>query len=211
MSSFLLKNKTKNSFLEGIQTLQYSTRENYNSSLNQFEKFCKNSYDNRTTQQILDELEPHILSTFERLDFLLDDFLLDELEPHILSTFERLDFLLDDFLLDELLPPSNQSTFELVFGFLPDDLLELPLNQPTLLDDFCLVDFFLDGLLILLEPQRDSALEKLFGFLPDDFLVVFVGLLELELKRLANLGLHFDALHNLDLLYLSGKMRLCSE
>ena len=188
MSSFLLKNKTKNSFLEGIQTLQYSTRENYNSSLNQFEKFCKNSYDNRTTQQILDELEPHILSTFERLDFLLDDF-----------------------LLDELLPPSNQSTFELVFGFLPDDLLELPLNQPTLLDDFCLVDFFLDGLLILLEPQRDSALEKLFGFLPDDFLVVFVGLLELELKRLANLGLHFDALHNLDLLYLSGKMRLCSE
>ena len=32
-----------------------------------------------------------------------------------------------------------------------------------------------------------------------------------EEKKLANLGLHFDALHNLDLLYLSGKMRLCSE
>lgn len=57
MSSFLLKKKTKNSFLEGIQTLQYSTRENYNSSLNQFEKFCNAQYDSRTTEDILVELK----------------------------------------------------------------------------------------------------------------------------------------------------------
>ncbi len=35
------KIKVKNLFFEGIQTLQYSTRENYTSALNQFEKFCK--------------------------------------------------------------------------------------------------------------------------------------------------------------------------
>lgn len=32
-----------------------------------------------------------------------------------------------------------------------------------------------------------------------------------EEKRLANLGLHYDALQNLDVLYLSGKMRLCGN
>lgn len=32
-----------------------------------------------------------------------------------------------------------------------------------------------------------------------------------EENRLANLGLHFDAIHNLDLLYLSGKMSLCGK
>jgi len=57
MSSFLLKKKTKNSFLEGIQTLQYSTRENYLASLNQFEKFCKKFYENRTIQEILEEIK----------------------------------------------------------------------------------------------------------------------------------------------------------
>ena len=32
-----------------------------------------------------------------------------------------------------------------------------------------------------------------------------------EEKRLANLGLHFDVLHDLDVLYLSGKMKLCDK
>jgi len=32
-----------------------------------------------------------------------------------------------------------------------------------------------------------------------------------EENRLANLGLHFDAIRNLDVLYLSGKMKLCKE
>ena len=55
--SFLLKKKNKKSFLEGIQTLQYSTRENYLASLHQFEKFCNYKYDKRSTQEILDELK----------------------------------------------------------------------------------------------------------------------------------------------------------
>jgi len=57
MQSFLLKRKNKKSFLEGIQTLQYSTRENYIASLNQFEKFCKNNYNNRNMQEITEELK----------------------------------------------------------------------------------------------------------------------------------------------------------
>ncbi len=57
MQSFLLKRKNKKSFLEGIQTLQYSTRENYLASLNQFEKFCKKKYSNRNMQNIVDELK----------------------------------------------------------------------------------------------------------------------------------------------------------
>ena len=57
MSSFLLKNKTKNSFFEGIQTLEYSTRENYQSSLNQFERFCNSNYGNRTMSDVLTELK----------------------------------------------------------------------------------------------------------------------------------------------------------
>lgn len=36
------------------------------------------------------------------------------------------------------------------------------------------------------------------------------GINQLE-KRLANLGLHFDALRNLEVLYLSGKMKLCNN
>ena len=57
MSSFLLKKKTKKSFFEGIQTLEYSTRENYNSALNQFKKFCYDQYEHRTTQNIVNELK----------------------------------------------------------------------------------------------------------------------------------------------------------
>lgn len=75
MSSFLLKKKTKKSFLEGIQTLQYSTKENYRSSLNQFEKFCNFNYDSRTIEDILKELK--ILNEQERDEAylgLLQDF-----------------------------------------------------------------------------------------------------------------------------------------
>lgn len=56
MESFLLIKKTKKSFLEGIKTLQYSTRTNYLASLNRFEKFCNFRYEGRKTQGILDEL-----------------------------------------------------------------------------------------------------------------------------------------------------------
>jgi len=57
MQSFLLKRKTKKSFLEGIKTLQYSTRVNYVASLNRFEKFCNLKYEQRTAQDVLDELK----------------------------------------------------------------------------------------------------------------------------------------------------------
>ncbi|MBS3925142.1 MAG: tyrosine-type recombinase/integrase [Nitrosarchaeum sp.] len=56
MSSFLLKKKSKKSFLEGIQILEYSTRENYRSALKQFETFC-NFYYNKTIQYIIDEIK----------------------------------------------------------------------------------------------------------------------------------------------------------
>jgi integrase len=73
--SFLLKKKTRKSFLNGIQTLQYSTQENYRSSLNQFEKFCKNNYNERTTQQIIDELKSlKIAERDEAFLVLLQDF-----------------------------------------------------------------------------------------------------------------------------------------
>jgi len=56
-SSFLIKSKNKKSFLEGIQILQYSTRENYLASLNRLEKFSNLMYEGRTTQDILNELK----------------------------------------------------------------------------------------------------------------------------------------------------------
>lgn len=57
MQSFLLKKKTKSSFLEGIQTLEYSTRTNYLATLKQFEKFCNSNYDKKNIQDIVDEIK----------------------------------------------------------------------------------------------------------------------------------------------------------
>lgn len=55
--SFLLKKKSKQSFLEGIQNLEYSTRTNYLATLKQFEKFCYSNYDKKTIQEIVDEIK----------------------------------------------------------------------------------------------------------------------------------------------------------
>ncbi|ABX12509.1 tyrosine-type recombinase/integrase [Nitrosopumilus maritimus] len=57
MQSFLLKNKSKKSFLEGIQSLQFSTRENYQAGINRFEEFCKFAYDGRDINEIIKELK----------------------------------------------------------------------------------------------------------------------------------------------------------
>ena len=57
MSSFLLKKKTKKSFLEGIQTLEYSTRTNYIATLKQFEKFCYSNYGKNNIQDFVDEIK----------------------------------------------------------------------------------------------------------------------------------------------------------
>ena len=56
MKSFLIKQKSKKSFLEGIKILQYSTKVNYLASLNRLEKFYNFKYNGRTTQDVLSEL-----------------------------------------------------------------------------------------------------------------------------------------------------------
>ena len=50
--------------MEGIKVLEYSTQENYISSLKKFEKFCNFRYENRSTNEILDELKSLSQSTY---------------------------------------------------------------------------------------------------------------------------------------------------
>lgn len=57
MPSFLLKKKTKQSFLDGIQNLEYSTRTNYIATLKQFEKFCYSNYGKKNIQDVVDEIK----------------------------------------------------------------------------------------------------------------------------------------------------------
>jgi integrase len=57
MQSFLLKEKTKKSYIEALSVYAYSSRASYQSALNRFEEFCNYTYDNRTTQQIVSELK----------------------------------------------------------------------------------------------------------------------------------------------------------
>lgn len=55
--SFLLKTKTKKSFLDRLSSLKYSTRENYQASLHRFEQFCNSNYQKRTSEDIIHELK----------------------------------------------------------------------------------------------------------------------------------------------------------
>jgi len=57
MQSFLIKPKTKKSFLDRISVLKYSTRENYQAALHRFEQFCNVKYANRTADDITQELK----------------------------------------------------------------------------------------------------------------------------------------------------------
>jgi hypothetical protein len=57
VQSFLLREKTKQSFLDGILSLKYSTRENYQAALNRFERFCNSTYSKRTGKDIIKELK----------------------------------------------------------------------------------------------------------------------------------------------------------
>jgi len=57
MQSFLLKEKSKKSYLERLQSLSYSTRENYAAALHKFEQFCNASYCGRNSEQVIEELE----------------------------------------------------------------------------------------------------------------------------------------------------------
>ena len=75
MQSFLLKTKTKNSFLNGILTLKQSTRNNYLASLHRFEQFCQSSYDGRTIDEIILELKTMSIDNRDEAYFgLLQDF-----------------------------------------------------------------------------------------------------------------------------------------
>jgi len=62
--SFLLKNKKKISFFEGIQNLSDSTQHSYKSVLRHFDSFCYEHYKKRTIQAIINEL--HSLPDEER-------------------------------------------------------------------------------------------------------------------------------------------------
>lgn len=57
MQSFLLKEKTKKSYIESMLVYAYSSRASYQSALNRFEEFCNFSYASRTTEQIVAELK----------------------------------------------------------------------------------------------------------------------------------------------------------
>ena len=57
MSSFLLKEKTKASFMTKLLPLKFSTKENYRSSLKKFETFCSESYQGRKSDEIIDEIK----------------------------------------------------------------------------------------------------------------------------------------------------------
>ncbi|MEM2160560.1 MAG: tyrosine-type recombinase/integrase [Candidatus Nitrosotenuis sp.] len=57
MQSFLLKEKTKKAYLERLQSLRYSTRENYHAALHRFEQFCNSYYSGRMSEEIIQELK----------------------------------------------------------------------------------------------------------------------------------------------------------
>ncbi len=57
MEFFLLKTKSKKTFLGRISVLEFSTRENYQSALRKFEKFCIEYYEERKIDEIVTELK----------------------------------------------------------------------------------------------------------------------------------------------------------
>lgn len=57
MESFLLKRKTKKSYIEAISALADSSRASYQSVLNRFGEFCNINYNGRTADEITEELK----------------------------------------------------------------------------------------------------------------------------------------------------------
>lgn len=70
MSSFLIKGKQAKSFEDKISKLAPKTRSNIYASINSFDKFCKEYYDNRTALDIFAEL--NTLKGSEQLEALRD-------------------------------------------------------------------------------------------------------------------------------------------
>ena len=56
MNSFLLKNKENKTFEEKIRKLSRKTQENIRAANNSFGKFCNEYYDDRTSEQIFEEM-----------------------------------------------------------------------------------------------------------------------------------------------------------
>lgn len=56
-SSFLLKKKTRQSYIESLRAYAPSSRASYQSALNRFEEFCSHTYNGRATDQIVTELK----------------------------------------------------------------------------------------------------------------------------------------------------------
>jgi integrase len=56
MESFLLRKKTKKSYMETIMTMAESSRACYQSVLRRLGEFCSDSYDGRTSENVVDEL-----------------------------------------------------------------------------------------------------------------------------------------------------------
>jgi len=57
MSSFLIKEKTKKSFEDKISKLARKTQANINASKKSFERFCHECYDDRSSEEIFNELK----------------------------------------------------------------------------------------------------------------------------------------------------------
>ena len=56
MTSFLIRRKTKKSYMEAIATLAYSSRASYRSVLNRLEECCNEKYNGRSADDIVEEL-----------------------------------------------------------------------------------------------------------------------------------------------------------
>ncbi|HEX9678863.1 tyrosine-type recombinase/integrase [Nitrososphaera sp.] len=57
MQSFLLRNKTRKTYLESLLSYAASSRASYQSALNRFEEFCAFFYEGRTSDKIVTELK----------------------------------------------------------------------------------------------------------------------------------------------------------
>lgn len=57
MESFLLRKKTKKSYIDSLMPYARSSRASYQSALNRFEEFCGQTYEGRATEQIVAELK----------------------------------------------------------------------------------------------------------------------------------------------------------
>lgn len=87
MQSFLVKKKTRKSFMEGIMTLRYSTRENYQASLHRFEQFCNYNYQGRSMEEIVNELKSLNVNDRDNAYFgVLQDFVNWLVEKDLSST-----------------------------------------------------------------------------------------------------------------------------